>query len=135
MFQGDKLLASVNLLVSGNILLFASGTLLEFSDTSEYPDDHTFYAFSPDDNIPQSLLDVIQDVSNQRSRTIHDAIRRLTFDLARLSDPFAQDSQIQDEEDDADEDEEMADYDEDLDFAFGNAVSKPTHIDAGRLQQ
>jgi hypothetical protein len=80
---------------------------------------------------------VIQDLSNQRPRTIPDAVRRLLFDLASITGPYVQDSQVQDEDadEDEDEDEDLGYFYDDMDSIFDPSVSKSVHLDAERLQQ
>jgi hypothetical protein len=82
------------------------------------------------------MEEVIQDLSNQRARTMQEIIRNLLFNFARTSDLSVQDSQMLDAEDEMEDDGDMADdYEEDLDLGFGvTSVAKDVFFNTERMQ-
>lgn len=71
-------------------------------DTSEYPDHHTFYAFSTDSDPPPYISQVIEDVASGKSRTIRKTLEDLLSSIQKAS-----------REDDDGETEDYEAYDED----------------------
>lgn len=84
------------------------------SDTSDYPDGHTFFCHAPDKHTPSVVSHVVESLFEEPSRTIEDMLQKLLTVLAR---------KLSASQDDDDTDEEMddgfVDYDGDSDDGLG----------------
>ncbi|OBZ72871.1 Poly [ADP-ribose] polymerase 6 [Grifola frondosa] len=112
------------------------------SDTSEYPNDHTFFCFSQDDNVPPSISPIIESIHEEGSRTIKELFTRLLSQLAkrtalsrRLQNHQSQDAGDVDADIDENVDEESDIDDEYLDDDFGIVALETSDIDKSVLQR
>jgi len=84
--ESARHIVTINLLVSG-LSMTASFRheqyFLLISDTSEYPDYHTYFSFTPDDDSPTHIQNVIENISSERPEPICGAINRLLNALDR----------------------------------------------------
>lgn len=119
------LVVSANLLVSGEVSELARDPISseEPSDPSEYPDHHTFYAFSTSDAAPH-IGQVIEDVSTGPSHSIKKTFEGL---LSAIHKACGED------EDGEAEAEEYEAYDED-DNTFGASRFAHPTLQHGKLQ-
>ena len=101
-----------------------------FPDTSDYPENHQFYAFALEaDGLPDYVTAVIQDIADRPPRTLQETIRRLFFDLARAE--GQNESSDEHEGETSDEDE----IDGDFDYGYDTGVSQPTHFEIEQLRK
>lgn len=115
----DERVLALTLTVSGQ---FARKTLLSWftegfprQDTSDYPKNHSLFAFTEDD-LPSELQNVVEDIASASSRPLSETIRRLLISVAlarkpsshgRADSPIVVDSG----EEDGDEDDDEQNYD------------------------
>lgn len=109
-------------------------------DTSEYPKEHTFFSFSQDPNVPDAILQVIEEVASDGSRTIEQTISRFLANIAKAvggsgaagSSVSVKDANSADEgEDDEDDGFNMSDDDHDT---FGTSIDIDTSLQRKALQ-
>lgn len=100
-----------------------------YSDTSDYPESHQFYAFALEaDGLPDHVTAVIQDIADRPPRTLQETIRRLFFDLAREE---SQDESSDEHEEEASDEDEIDDFD----YGYDTGVSQPTHFEIEQLKK
>ncbi|KDQ20057.1 hypothetical protein BOTBODRAFT_152662 [Botryobasidium botryosum FD-172 SS1] len=96
----------------GNCLVKASFLV---SESSEYPSNHTFYAFSPGDTPHSKYAEIIGDVPSYPSLPLMSAVERMVSKLAGLQAPSSSQQQVllpraNEDEEEANEDSENDDY-------------------------
>jgi hypothetical protein len=98
--------------ISGDSLLKQN-----FLDTSEYPEEHTFYAFSSSTHPNEAVMTAIQEISEQGSRTIFQTVTRLlriiasALHLIEAQDGNTTDGSANDMDDGSDDDQALLDSD------------------------
>lgn len=99
-------------------------------DTSDYPENHQFYAFALEaDGLSDHVTTVIQGIADRPPRTLQETIRRLFFDLARAG------TQGESSDEREEESSEEDDIDGDLDFGYDTGVSQPTRFEIEQLRK
>lgn len=99
-------------------------------DTSDYPENHQFYAFALEaDGLPEHVTAVIQGIADRPPRTLQETIRRLLFDLARAE------SQDESEDESEEETSDEGEIDGDFDYGYDAGVSQPTHFEIEQLRK
>lgn len=152
--SGQQLIVSLSLLVSG--MSFNDGLRVQRSndtviviDTSDYPETHSYFCYSTgDEHVPPSLSEVIENVHEQRPRTIEDMIKWLLNAFAnklsssnkrpRLDDSDeemgASDDAESEQEIDSDPESFDEHYDDDDDFGMITS-SSPGDVDVSVLHR
>jgi len=78
----DDPIASVNLLISGmQVYLADRARPYAFADTSSYPTEHTCYAFAQDDDVHETVTNVLETLSSSSSRPLKETLTRLVTSL------------------------------------------------------
>ncbi|KII84929.1 hypothetical protein PLICRDRAFT_116954 [Plicaturopsis crispa FD-325 SS-3] len=124
--QESKRVVSVNLLVS---------------DTSEYPDHHTFFAYSPDADLPAKIQDLVEAISSEPPRPIEDTVEKFLHSVSKVTNPDTHTKQelrthqLDDEESDGADDDDDGAYEayDDLDYFAG--PSSKSMLQLPRLQR
>ncbi|KZT66072.1 hypothetical protein DAEQUDRAFT_798566 [Daedalea quercina L-15889] len=99
------------------------------SDTSDYPENHTYFCHSSDEHVSPAIAPVIEALSEEPSRTIVDMLRKLLTVLAkRLA------SNRDGDETDEEMDDDEVDYDDDSDDGLGIDAIGKEKIDYRLLQ-
>ncbi|KDQ51732.1 hypothetical protein JAAARDRAFT_497248 [Jaapia argillacea MUCL 33604] len=120
--KGDQPIVAINLLVS---------------DTSEYPAHHTFFAFSPDSDLPPRVESVIENLSSAKSSSIPETINKILLDLSKSSESKGKHVAMNESQDTDEEEGDDTDYEayEDLDYQFGMVADNVTSaVSPQRLQ-
>ena len=101
-----------------------------FPDTSDYPENHQFYAFAIEaDGLPDHVPLVIEGIADRPPRTLQETVRRLILDLSRAE--TQGESSDDSEEEGSDEDEIDGDYD----YGYDTGVSHTTRFEIEQLRK
>jgi len=133
---------SVNLLISGAYL---GGCHLHNvvvhslpPDTSEYPNSHSLFCYSPDADISSKLQRIVDEIAEEPPRTLGSTVAELVASVARvIGGPSLQKAHAthhSSEEEDEDSGDEEYDAFDDYDDMMGAAVAEPDSVLA-KLQQ
>lgn len=69
------------------------------SDTSDYPNGHSFFSYSPDTNLPPYVSQAVESVASENSRSIRQTIYKLLGSLGGVDDGGAsQEAEMEDDE-------------------------------------
>jgi len=129
--KADQHLVTVNLLVSGKRdRVHPLATTNLFLDTSDYPENHQFYAFALEaDGLPDHVPAVIEGIADRPPRTLHETVRRLILDLARAE------SQGESSDDDDEEASDEDDIDGDYDYGYDTGITQATRFEIEQLRK
>ncbi|KAL6306618.1 hypothetical protein BKA93DRAFT_773860 [Sparassis latifolia] len=106
------------------------------SDTSEYPESHTFFCFSQDENPPPHVLRAMEAVHEERSCTIEMLLKNLLSTLARKISVGHEHTEEGSDNDEMEEDYDAYDaYDEHSDDDFGIIATNKIQMNVGCLQR
>ena len=129
--KADQHLVTVNLLASGKRDRVHPLTITDlFPDTSDYPENHQFYAFALEaDGLPDHVPAVIEGIADRPPRTLQETVRRLILDLARAESQGG--SSDDDDEEASDEDEIDGDYD----YGYDTGITQATRFEIEQLRK
>jgi ubiquitin-conjugating enzyme E2 Q len=115
------------------------------ADTSEYPSEHTFFAFSPDQNLPSRINKVVEGIPEQGSNLLCVMVQKILRDIIKALSPdrnapvqqapFKHPQNSDEDESEEDDDEEGYAYYDDDDFGLANAGPTSSLFSLDSLQR
>jgi ubiquitin-conjugating enzyme E2 Q len=72
--------------------------LIGYSDTSDYPKNHSFFSYSPDASLPSHVSGAVESVASEGSRTIRQTVHKLLGSLGGAKNIGSQEVEMEDDE-------------------------------------